>query len=199
MNVKPVLGDWEIPRIEAIDAYEQRRFVELEVPGRAGSLYQDLNLRPARIGLRGSLYGDETRNDFLEALREKFRAGEPVTFVADILTATEVQYVVIEALAVAQSGRHPDQMDYRIVLRESPPPPPPPDPFGGIDAGLLGDAANLLDSVTGALDALEMLGAIPNISDPTPPLRETLSGVGSALAGLAEVAGGLGNLFGESD
>jgi hypothetical protein len=199
MNVKPVLGDWEIPRIEAIDAYEQRRLVELEVPGRAGSLYQDLNLRPARIGLRGSLYGDETRNDFLEALREKFRAGEPVTFVADILTATEVQYVVIEALAVAQSGSHPDQMDYRIVLRESPPPPPPPDPFGGIDAGLLGDAADLLDSVTGTLDALEMLGAIPDISDPTPPLRETLSGVGSALAGLAEVAGGLGNLFGESD
>ena len=44
-----------------------------------------------------------------------------------------------------------------------------------------------------------MLGAIPDISDPTPPLRETLSGVGSALAGLTEVAGGLGNLFGESD
>jgi hypothetical protein len=199
MNVKPVLGDWEIPRIEAIDAYEQRRFVELEVPGRAGSLYQDLNLRPARIGLRGSLYGDETRNDFLEALREKFRAGEPVTFVADILAATEVQYVVIETLVVAQSGSHPDQMDYRIVLRESPPPPPPPDPLGGIDTGLLGDAASLLDSVTGALDALEMLGAIPDISDPTPPLRETLSGVGSALAGLAGVAGSLSNLFGESD
>lgn len=199
MNVKPVLGDWEIPRIEAIDAFEQRRFVELEVPGRAGSLYQDLNLRPAWIGLRGSLFGDETRNDFLEALREKFRAGEPVTFVADILTATEVQYVVIETLAVAQSGSHPDQMDYRIVLRESPPPPPPPDPFGGIDTGLLGDAASLLDSVTGALDALEMLGAIPDISDPTPPLRETLSGVGSALAGLAEVTGSLSNLFGESD
>jgi hypothetical protein len=199
MNVKPVLGDWEIPRIEAIDAFEQRRFVELEVPGRAGSLYQDLNLRPAWIGLRGSLFGDETRNDFLEALREKFRAGEPVTFVADILTATEVQYVVIETLAVAQSGSHPDQMDYRIVLRESPPPPPPPDPLGGIDTGLLGDAASLLDSVTGALDALEMLGAIPDISDPTPPLRETLSGVGSALAGLAGVAGSLSNLFGESD
>ena len=199
MNVKPVLGDWEIPRIEAIDAFEQRRFVELKVPGRAGSLYQDLNLRPAWIGLRGSLFGDETRNDFLEALREKFRAGEPVTFVADILTATEVQYVVIETLAVAQSGSHPDQMDYRIVLRESPPPPPPPDPFGGIDTGLLGDAASLLDSVTGALDALEMLGAIPDISDPTPPLRETLSGVGSALAGLAEVTGSLSNLFGESD
>lgn len=199
MNVKPVLGDWEIPRIEAIDAFEQRRFVELEVPGRAGSLYQDLNLRPAWIGLRGSLFGDETRNDFLEALREKFRAGEPVTFVADILTATEVQYVVIETLVVAQSGSHPDQMDYRIVLRESPPPPPPPDPLGGIDTGLLGDAASLLDSVTGALDALEMLGAIPDISDPTPPLRETLSGVGSALAGLAGVTGSLSNLFGESD
>jgi hypothetical protein len=199
MNVKPVLGDWEIPRIEAIEAYEQRRFVELAVPGRAGSLYQDLNLRPACIGLRGSLFGDETRNDFLEALREKFRAGEPVTFVADILTATEVQYVIIETLEVAESGRYPDQMNYRIVLRESPPPPPPPDPLGGIDTGLLDDAGNLLDSVTGALDALDMLGSIPDISDPTPPLRETLSGVASALEGLSGITGDLSNLFGESD
>lgn len=199
MNVKPVLGDWEIPRIEAIEAYEQRRFVELEVPGRAGSLYQDLDLRPAWIGLRGSLFGDEIRNDFLEALREKFRAGEPVTFVADILTATEVQYVIIETLEVAESGRHPDQMDYRIVLRESPPPPPPPDPLGGIDTGLLDDAGNLLDSVTGALDALEMLGSIPDISDPTPPLRDTLSGVATALEGLSGITGELSNLFGESE
>ncbi len=199
MNVKPVLGDWEIPRIEALDALENRRFVELTVPGRAGSLYQDLNRRPLRVALSGSLYGDETRNEFLTSLREKFHAGEPVTFVADILTATEVQYVVIETLEVAETGIRPDQMTYRMILRESPPPPPPPDPLGGIDTGLLDGAGDLLDSVTGALDALEMLGSIPNIEDPTPPLRDTLTGVASALEGLSGLAGSLTDLFGEGD
>ncbi len=199
MNVRPVLGDWEIPRIAAIEAQEDRRFVELPVPGRVGSLYQDLNRQPLRVALSGSLYGDEPRNEFLTALREKFHAGDPVTFVADILTATEVQYVIIDTLEVAESGRRPDETTYRIILRESPPPPPPPDPLGGIDDGLLDGAGDLLDSVTGALDALEMLGSIPNIDDPTPPLRDTLTGVASALEGLSGLAGSLTDLFGEGE
>ena len=105
-------------------------FAEFEVPGRAGSLFQDLDAAPARVAISGSLYGDEDRDDFVEELRGKFRAGEPVTFVADILTATEVRYVIIEAMRLQESGVRPDQTDYLFVLRESPPPPPPPDPLG---------------------------------------------------------------------
>jgi hypothetical protein len=196
MKVKPVLGDWEIPRIESIRTLERRSFVELPVPGRAASLYQDLNTEPTRISITGSLFGDEDRDAFLEEVRGTFRAGEPMTFVADIVTATEVQYVVVETLAFRESARRPDEIEYSIVLRESPPPPPPADPLAGLDAGLLDDAAGFVDSVTGALDAIDALGA-PDFSDPTPPLAGVLDGVSGALAPLAEVTGPLGELFGE--
>ena len=155
MNVKPVLGDWEIPRIHNIQSLENRRFVELDIPARVGSLFQDMNSGPTRIQISGSLYGDETRNEFLETLRGKFNEGESVTFVGDIVTATEVQYVIIESLHFEESGLSPDQMKYLIVLKESPPPPPPPDPLGGLDTDLLDQASGLLDSVSGAMDRSE--------------------------------------------
>jgi hypothetical protein len=197
MRVQPLLGDWEVPHIAAIETLERRELAELEIPGRVGSLFQDLNAAPTRIALRGSLFGDEKRDEFLGTVREKFRAGEPVTFVADILTATEVQYVLIETMHFAEHGVAPDELSYFLVLRESPPPPPPPDPLGGIDTGLLDQAGSLLDSVAGALDALDALGSVPELQDPTPPLRGILDGVSTALEGLGAVTGALTELFGE--
>lgn len=199
MNVKPVLGDWEIPRIASIQSLERRNFVELAVPGRVGSLFQDLNTAPTRVAIAGSLYGDEVRNEFLETLRGQFREGQPVTFVADIVTATEVQYVVIETLQFQESGIRPDQTDYLLVLRESPPPPPPPDPLGGLDTGLLDQAGSFLDTVTGALDVIEGLGNVPDFSDPTPPLQGALSGVSSAVGGLDTALEPLRTIFGTGD
>ena len=196
MKQQPVLDDWEIPRIASIRTLEDRRFVELPVPGRVGSLFQDLNTAPTRIAISGSLYGDEARDDFLQKLRDKYKAGAPVTFVADIITATEVQYVVVEALRMDESGSNPDQTDYLIVLQESPPPPPPPDPLGDLDDGLLGDASSLVDQATGALDAVSKLGSVPSFKDPTPPLKGAVDGVKSAVAGLGQVAGKLTDLFG---
>lgn len=196
MKVRPVLGEWEVPRIEAIQTFERRSLVELAVPGRAGSLFQDLNSAPTRVVISGSLYGDEARNEFLEELRGKFRDGEPVTFVADIVTATEVQYVIVETLRFQESATRPDQTDYLFVISESPPPPPPPDPLGALDTGLLDQAGDFLDSVTGALDALDSLGGVPEIQDPTPPLRGTLDGVQAALENMDGVTGALEELFG---
>jgi hypothetical protein len=196
MSAKPVLGDWEIPRIALIKTLEQRSFVELPIPGRVGSLFQDLNTTPTRIAIAGSLYGEEARNQFLEELRGKFKVGEPVTFAADITTATEVQYVIIEALQVQESGLAPDQLNYFLVLRESPPPPPPPDLLGGLDAGLLDQAAGFLDTVTGALDMIDALGNVPDFNDPTAPLTGALEGVTTATAGLEEALTPLRNIFG---
>jgi len=199
VRIKPVLGDWEIPRIESIRTLERRAFAEFAVPGRAGSLFQDLNTTPTHIVISGSLYGDEARDEFLEELRGKFRDGEPVTFVADIVTATEVQYVIIEALRVQESGSKPDQMDYLFVLRESPPPPLPADPLGSLDAGMLQQAGGFLDTVTGALDVIDTLGTIPDIGDPTPPLTTALDGVRTAAPDIDAVADALGGLFTESE
>jgi hypothetical protein len=198
MKVKPVLGDWEIPRIASIRTFERRAFAELAVPGRAGSLYQDLNTTPTQIAIAGSLYGDEARDAFLEEVRGKFRAGEPVTFVADIVTATEVQYVIVEALRFEENGRRPDQTDYFIVLRESPPPPPPPDPLGGLDTGLLDAAGGFLDAVTGALGAIEALANVPSFGDPTEPLSGVLDELGGITSGLPDALAPLADLFGES-
>src|SRR5690606_2559120 len=107
MRVKPMLGDWEVMRIASIHALERRTWVELTVPGRVGSLFHDLNTAPTRIAIRGSLQGDEAKDAFLAAVREQFRAGEPVTFVGDIVTATEVQYVIIETLEFEERGDRP--------------------------------------------------------------------------------------------
>ena len=197
MNVKPVLGDWEIPHIQAMHSLEKRNFVELDVPGRVGSLFQDMNTDPASIAISGSLYGDEPRNEFLQELRGKFHAGEPVTFVGDIVTATEVQYVIIETLQFAENGLNPDQLDYFIRIKESPPPPPPPDPLGALDSDLLDQAGGYLDSVTGALDAIDGLGSVPDIGDPTPQVRQAMDQVTEATAGLQDAASLLSGLFSE--
>ena len=196
MKVKPMLGDWEIPHIESIGSLERRELVELEVPGRAASLYQDLNAAPTRVVISGSLYGDEDRDAFLEEIRGKFREGEPVTFVADIVTATEVQYVLIDTLRFEQSAQRPEEISYLIAIRESPPPPPPANPLGELDTGLLDEAGGFLDTVTGALDAIETLGSVPDFGDPTTALAGALGDVTDALGGLGDVGSGLGSLFG---
>lgn len=199
MKVKPLLGDWEVPNIAALETIERRELIELEVPGRVGSLFQDLNAAPTRIALRGSLYGDERRDEFLAKVREQFRAGEPVTFVADILTATDVQYVLIEVMQFAEAGDLPDEMSYQLLLRESPPPPPPPDPFGGLDTSLLEQAGALVDSVTGALSALDALANLPEIQDPTPPLNGIVEGASAAVSAIGSVGSSLTDLFGSGN
>jgi hypothetical protein len=195
--VKPVLGDWEIPRVAMMRTAEARKFAELPVPGRQGSLFQDLNAEPTLVEIAGSLFADEERSEFLTTVREKFRAGEPVTFVADITEATDIQFVVIDSMRFEQRADRPDEVSYHLTLRESPPPPPPPDPLGGIDTGLLDEAAGFVDGVTDALDALDALANLPDFSDPTALLGGTLDQVTSALDELGGVSSAITELFGE--
>jgi len=199
MNVKPVLGGWEIPRLTHIETLERRDMVELPVPGRTGSLFHDMDSSPTRVVMAGSLYGDEARNTFLETLRETYQQGEPVTFTADIVNATQLQYVVVETLHFRENAANPDETDYHMVLRESPPPPPPPDLLGGLDTSLLDDAGGFLDSLSGALDALDGLGSIPNISDPSAQLQPALDGIKAATQGLGDALTPLSDLFGTGE
>ncbi len=199
MKVKPVLGDWEIPRIAHLESLQERGYVELPVPGRQGSLFQDMNGTPMRLILQGSLYGDEARDTFLNEVRSRYEAGEPVTFIADTLTATEVSHVLIESLLFRESATAPDETCFLIRLRESPPPPPPLNPLAGLDAALQGLGADFLDGLAGALDALEGLGSIPDISDPTAPLRDAMQGVTTATAGLGAALSPFQALLGTPD
>jgi hypothetical protein len=135
-----VLGDWVIPRVSSIKSLERR---------------SPDGLQPARIVITGSLYGDEARDGFLETIRVKYRKGEPVPFVADIMNATDIQYVTIETLVFHESGARPDQTDYLIALSESEPPSPPSDSLAKIDAALIKDAEDFINAAANSPRANE--------------------------------------------
>ena len=153
VRVKPMLGDWEIPHIESIGSLERRAARRARHPGRAASLYQDLNAAPThvvisgqplrrrgsrRVPRRGPWGVQSRRADHLRR-RRPHRDGGAVRRHRH--------------LRFEQTATRPEEIAYLISVRESPPPPPPPDPLGGLDTSLLDEAGGFLDTVTGALDA----------------------------------------------
>ena len=191
MNIKPMLGEYELAGVLTIESTEQRSLVEHDVPGLAGNYLQDMGTSPNLMEITGTRHGDEDRDDFLTAVREIFNAGEPTTFVADINTATEVTDVVIEDLQVAELAGTADSFHYRITLKKYIEPPEPP-PTGLLDAGILADAASLAD----ALEVLDALGNMPNLSDPTEPLGGALDSVAAATSGMDQTVAELTELLG---
>jgi len=196
MAVTPMLGDWEIPRIASMRTEEARKLSEFRIPGRAGSIWQDLGAEALVIEIAGSVYTEEERTTFLDDARGRFTAGEPLTFVADIVQATDIQYVLIESLVVEERGDRPDEISYWMRLRESPPPPPPPAPFGAIDTDLLDAAGSFVDGISSALDAVTALGDIPDFSDPSSLLGGTTQEAVAALDRLGAIAPSIQSLFG---
>jgi len=159
-------------------------------------LFQDLNRQPTRIVIEGSVFGEQPGLDFLGAVREKYSAGEAMTFTSDIVSGADLQYVLLRQLHVQAEASAPDQIDYAVWLVESPPPPPPGGLLDGIDGGLLDAAAGMLDSAMGALDALSALASVPELSDPTKPLADIVGSTGPAMAQLGKIGGGLRDLLG---
>jgi hypothetical protein len=190
-----MIGGWEVPRIERIESLERRRLARLAVPGLLGDLQQDLGTASLAVEIVGSLQGDEARDDFLSGVREKFRAGDPVSFVADITTETELDQVMIEELQVEEVNEAAGSFRYRIVLREYVEPPEPPAPIDelGLDLGFeLDDLASL------GLDGLklpDLLGDIPALGDPVAPMQPALEGVKAATAQVPSLLEGLKEKF----
>lgn len=195
MIVRPMIGDWEIPRIERIQTLESRRLARLSVPGLRGDLHQDLGQHSLVVEITGSLHGDAERDDFLGSVREPFNAGDPVSFVADITSATELENVLIEHLDLVEGNDHADSFRFVVRLRQYVEPPEPPSPIDDLGAELGAELDALAALGDLALDLPNMLGDIPSIGDPTPPLREALAGVEATMAPLTDLLGELGNVF----
>src|SRR3954449_3398664 len=106
-----MIGEWEVPRIERVGTVEERRLARLSVPGLAGDLHHDLGRMSVAVEIAGSLHGDAERDDFLEKVRDPFKAGDPVAFVADILTATELEQVLIVGSSSGSPTRRPTPSD----------------------------------------------------------------------------------------
>ena len=193
--ITPMLGDVELRTIQHLTTLERRALVEHRVPGMAGSVFQDLGRPSSSLRLEGVLFGDDARAA-LEKLRQKFQAAEPVSFAADITTATQIVDVLIEDLQVAELAGRPNTFLYAIVLRESPPAPPAPDPFGALATDILGDAQGLVDQATSVVEVVGVLGSVPSFGDPTEPLGNLLDTFGDVTGGLSGALSPLGDLFG---
>lgn len=192
-----MIGEYEVPGIVRIGTIERRRLVDCPVPGLEGGYTQDLGSETVGVRIEGTLAGDEARDAFLAAVRELFAAGEPVAFVADVTTATEVEQVLLGSLNVIEAAGCADTFRYAITLTQYVEPPPPAadlgfDSLAELEAELGLEALELFD----VLQIPDLLGALPDISDPTPPLAQILDGVKSAMEGLGGAAAAIESVFG---
>jgi hypothetical protein len=193
VKVKPMLGEYEVPGIQRIGTAQARELVEIRVPGLEGSYHQDLGSRAALVVIEGTLAGDDPRDGFLTAVRAALDAGEPVDFVADIVTATTIEKVHVADLRVVEVAGSADSFRYVLALAQHTDPPPEPDAGLGDLADQIADEAG---SMFDALQVPDLLGSIPELSDPTPPLKGVLDGVTGALAPVSGVGSALTDLFG---
>lgn len=125
MALRPMLGDIELQQVQSIDTDQEQTWVRHAIPALEGDFFQGMGRRSGRFGLAGVLSGADV-GEGLQALREKFRAAEPVPFVSDIASATQIDDVLIEAMEVREISGHPLRFEYAFRLREYLPPPPTP-------------------------------------------------------------------------
>jgi hypothetical protein len=188
-----MIDAWEPPGIEAVEAFESRRLALLPVPGLSGDLHHDMGRGSLSVRLAGSLSGDEARDTFLKALRERFQGGEPVDFVADIVAESDLERVIIVHFDLAEVAGDPDGFRYDIVLREYVEPPEPP----GLDLGL--EDLDLGVDIDLGLDLLDLPGLldIPGIGPLLEPVKAAADELGQALKGAGALLSPLDKLLGD--
>jgi hypothetical protein len=152
--VRPMLDDLELPQVQEIRTQDRRALAEHRPPGMDGSLLQNLGRGPARVALLGVASGPDAKK-FIEKLDGKFRAGEAVTFTADIVADAEIQKVKIDDLRLQELAGKPDRFAYVLTLREYIEPVEPED-ASALNTGTLDEAQGLVDDliqgIAGAAD-----------------------------------------------
>lgn len=183
-----------LPRVHRVVTRERADFVSHRIPGLDGDVVQDMGRRSVRLEIEGIFFGTAAGDD-LDALRDVYKAREPVDFLAEIVGQAYFSQVILEELAVQQAATEPEQFSYRLTVSEYVPPPQPATGFAApdIDAALELEALDFMDLIQ-----LPDLLSAPEFGDPTPPLQSVLDSVGSTLNGLGGPAEELQGLFGSS-
>ncbi|MEJ2557408.1 MAG: OmpA family protein, partial [Anaerolineae bacterium] len=116
-NGRPMLGDVELQLVQKIETDEDEVLTQHGVPALEGDFLQRQRRRATQVTLTGVLTGPEA-GEGLKTLRDKFRAAEPVPFVADIATAVRVDEMLIEEMGVRELAGKPERFEYAFTLRE---------------------------------------------------------------------------------
>ncbi len=148
--MRPMLDDIELPQVQEIRAHEQRALAEHKPPAMAGSVLQNLGRRPACLIIGGIKTGPDAL-DFVETLNDKFRAGDPVTFVADIVADAELDTLLIDDLKFQEIAGRPQRYAYVLTLQEYIEPVTPED-TSILDTDILDQSQELMDDLIDGLD-----------------------------------------------
>lgn len=189
-----------LDKLLGIEVEEGARFVRHGVPGQEGDYAQALGRPSVQIRVRGIFYGETASGD-LQTLRGHLLGREPVDFLCEITGQGYFSQVLVDRLEVAQRAGRPDEFDFECALSEFVPPPPPPaaDPFGGLDAGILDEAASLMDDMQNALAAVsgltDLLSGAADFANPTTRLPGMLDAFGGATGGAAGTLSAIGSLL----
>jgi hypothetical protein len=154
-----MLDDLELEQVQEIGSYDRRTLAEHKPPGMSGSVLQNLGRRPMRLVLWGVTTGPGAKT-FVGKLEAKFRAAKPVPFTADIVKDAEIQLMLIDDLKLQELAGKPERVGYVLTLREFIKPVEPKTAGPSLDAGILGDALNQLDSLTSGFAILGQLSDV---------------------------------------
>lgn len=206
----PLLGDVALTAVQRVEQGLDAGFHDVPVLGLPGHAQQRSGRPSVRISVLGVLHG-ETALDDLATLQTLATSGDETSFATDIVTALDLQQVVVTRFAASEEAGRPGVVAFSLELAESPPLPPPAQlsGFGGLDdfglgdlgfdtdiladlADLAGDIAGAVDGALAALDALESLAGLADLD--FDGLLEPIDGVASSLA---DVGGRLGTAAGQ--
>jgi hypothetical protein len=145
-----MLAGTELPQVQQISTADLRTLAEHNPPGKDGGLLQNLGRVPTTITLFG-VATDPKALELLDTLKKDLRTGGAVPFVADITTDCAIDNVLIDDLQVRQVAGKPDRYAYVLTLREYIK-PIEPESTEALEAGVVDDAAGLLDGIVDGLD-----------------------------------------------
>lgn len=148
--MNPMLDDLELPQVQEITVYDRRMLAEHKPPGMDGSLLQNLGRRPAHLTLWGVKTGPDAL-EFVETLEEKYRAGDPLPFTADIVAEAEIEQMIIADLQWQELAGRPERYSFVLTLREHIEPLEPED-ASFLETDILDDAGDLFDDLVDGLD-----------------------------------------------
>jgi hypothetical protein len=168
--MRPMLDDLELVLVQEVSTFDKRMLAEHKPPGMDGSVLQNLGRRATSIVLWGVALGEDSRT-FMEKLDTKFKAGEPLPFVADITEDMEIENVLIDDLRFQELAGKTDRFAYVLTLREHQVPVEPED-VSFVDTDVLGEA---LDQIEGLVEGLDAAAAFAEgLSRFVPQLGELL-------------------------
>ncbi len=124
-RIKPMLGEIELRQVQQLDIDADQILTRHDIPGLEGDFFQQEGRRASKITVSGVISGAES-GEGLKLLREQFRTAEPVSFVSDIISATDLNEVLIEDMEVTEVAGKANRFEYAFTLQEFTAPPAEP-------------------------------------------------------------------------